>query len=171
MAVQTGLCRTRSETPKTGFLRTRLISGCNKRSRTGRTSRGGSYSGGGYSSGGSSGSSGTTIAIVCGVIGGWLALSFLIYVCCMVYKRSKRNNNSAGVVVNPPNRTRLSPNLNQNQSGIVLSSLPPSYPETDKPVFDVQQAMYSTQLNGTPPNQERLPNMVIRPKICYRLSC
>ena len=117
------------------------------------------------------------------MIGGCLALSTLICVCCYFYRHAKGNDKTEGVIVNAPNGTRLSPtnlnqtrgviinapngtcippNLNQNHSGMVISGPPPTYSDVGTPIFNVQNEVKRTELNGIPSNHERLPKMGIR---------
>ena len=138
------------------------------RSSSGGRSSGRSYSGGGggYSSGGSSdaGYPGSLFAIYGGVVGGCIALSVLICGCCMICKHVSDTGSTEGVIVNAPNRTRLSPKFYQNQTGtnIELNDLPPAYSKINKPILDVQNEIKRTQLNRNPPSYKQ--NTAIRPQ-------
>ena len=128
------------------------------------------------------------LAIVGGVIGGCLALSVLICVCCLCYRRARGTDKTEGVVVNraptsarppianfnqtngvilsAPNRAANSipTNVNQNQPGVVLNKPPLDYAEMNKPTYDVQSDIRRIQLNGSPSSYEQVTKMGVRPQ-------
>ena len=129
-------------------------------------SRGGGYYGGGGSGYGGGGSA-ATIGIVLGIIGGIITLSVLICLCCVCCKRASRSKTSTGVVYSTPNRNTagaantnpnrtsgVSSNFNKTNTDTELRDCPPAYSTIDKPIYNVQSDMKTTQFNGYLPQTE-----------------
>lgn len=140
-------------------------------SRGGSRSRGRGYSGGGSSGYGGGSAAGSTIGIVFGIIGGIVALSVLICVCVMCCQRASGSNKTEGIVYNAPNRTTagavnrtsaVSTNFNKAKTDAELNDFPPPYSTIDKPIYNVQNEMETTQLNGSLHNYGYLPQTEVR---------
>ena len=110
-----------------------------------------------------------------GVIGGSVTFAVLIYLCVICCQRASGANKTSGVVYNAPTRntpgvvlsTRnrsagVVSNANKTKTNTELTDCPPPYSTIDKPIYNVQNEMKTTEFNGSLQNYGYLPQTEVR---------